>query len=105
MVRIHGISDDHITVHYDGVAQQHDGDDRSFLIGDSKRGGIIVRMRYGVGCSIGVWRADISQIDEGVRIPWPVMIENARESNYSIAVVVDCPAGTPVDVMAADEED
>ncbi len=105
MVRIYGLSDDQILVHADGTTAQHDGDDRSFMVGDSKRGGIIVRMQYGVGCSIGVWRADISQIDEGIAIPWPVRIEVSREANYSIAVIVECPAGTPVDVMAEPEED
>lgn len=104
MVRIYGNSDDQIYVEQDGNRSQHDGDGKTFLVGDS-RGGLFVRIAYGVGCSIGVWRIEVSQIDEGIPLPWATRIENPRETDHSLAIVIECPAGTPVSEAPQDEDE
>lgn len=104
MIRIYGNSDDQIYTEVDGKRQQHDGDDETFLVGGAGTvGGCFVSVRYGVGCSIGVWRIEVSQIDEGIAVPWAMRIENAPETDHSLALVIDCPAGTPLQKSPSEE--
>lgn len=104
MIRIFGNSDDQVYVVQDGATKQLECQRDEVTIGiglnASPPGGCFVTMRYGVGCSIGVWTATIAQIDEGIPIPWPIRIENAKNNEqvgplHSVAVVIDCPPGTP----------
>jgi hypothetical protein len=67
----------------------------SFLIGDASSGGCVVRIRYGAGC-VAVWRIEVSQIDEAISLPWATRIENPHDTDHSLALVIDCPPGTPM---------
>jgi hypothetical protein len=104
MIRIFGNSDDQVYVEQDAQRRQIGvpGDEVTIGVGlnATPAAGCFVTMHYGVGCSIGVWTATIAQIDEGIQIPWPIRIETAKaEENvgpvHSVAVVIECPPGTP----------
>jgi hypothetical protein len=104
MIRIFGNSDDQVYVEQDGQRRQLDVDHEEVTVGvglnAQPAAGCFVTMHYGVGCSIGVWSTTIAQIDEGVPIPWTIRIETAKvEENigpvHSVAVVIECPPGTP----------
>lgn len=46
----------------------------------------------------GAWFFGVSQVDEGIPIPWECRIIN--EHDYSVALIVDAPAGTPVSILS-----
>ena len=102
MVRIYGNSDDQVYVERDGTKEQITAYRAvSFLIGDAT-GGAIVRIDYGTE-GAAVWRIEVSQIDEGIALPWPLRFENVRETDHSLAVVIECPPGTPCEKMAEEK--
>ena len=105
-VRIYCNGDDQIYIEAHGIETQHDGDDRRIFVGDAK-GGLMIHIVYGDN-EIGVWSFGLAQVDEGIPVPWPVRVENPRPGDqigdqHSLALVVDCPPGTPVQVMPDDE--
>lgn len=59
--------------------------------------GVEILMSYGKEAA--VWGAEVRQIGDGVRIPWPVRIKqhnSGLDRFYTVEVTVDCPPGTPV---------
>lgn len=96
-VRISGYSDDVVVVQHDGEAREvpcltghvavHVGPEGSALV---------VRAEYGPPRSGPVWRLSVEQEDEHVPLPGSVRVEPGGD--YSLAIVVDCPPGTPVRV-------
>jgi hypothetical protein len=109
MIRIFGNSDDQVYVEQDGKRCQLDvkGDEVVIGVGlnASPAAGCFVTMHYGVGCSIAVWTATVAQIDENILIPWLIRIENAKLEEqvgwiHSVAVVIECPPGTPWEIVA-----
>ena len=90
MIRIFGHSDDCFEIRGDEKEEFGAINKRvEILIGD-KTAGVVVGGRFG---DTGVWEFDVCQVDEGVPVPWPIAIETEHE--YSLAVVVRCPPGTP----------
>lgn len=86
IVSLSGLVDDEIGAYDKPVA---------IRIGDA-RGGVIVTMHYAPDkASAAVWRASVEQIDEDVPVPWAIHIK--QDHAYSVAVIVECPAGTPID--------
>lgn len=63
--------------------------------------GVVVDLEYGgAGCG-AVWSARVMQVAEGAPIPWDVRFVVAapvstHATPYSVAVELDCPAGTVV---------
>lgn len=100
MIKIYGHSDDIVCI-------KGDIDDEVYPKG--KKGEVIVTVGgEGEGVEVvscydrhGCWSFALRLIDEDVPMPWPVRIEVAH--SYSLAVVIDCPPGTPVDWDGKDE--
>lgn len=110
MLRIYGCSDDLVEVESDDSPTDvneyspPDGGAVRFTIGWSEAAigrdaaGVEVTMSYG---SMGVWSAEVGQMDDGAKIPWPITIgqhDGGRDRFYSVGVIVGCPPGTPVRV-------
>lgn len=93
MIRIYGHSDDVVVIDNHGDLDEAGAFDSSKTITIGGEGeGLQVVAKYG---KAGVWQFTLRQVDEGVDCPWPVRIE--RQHEYSLAVVIDCPSGTPID--------
>lgn len=100
MIKIYGHSDDVVVI--DGDIREELGafnDERVITIG-GEGAGLEVVASYGKGNG-GVWQFTLRQVDEDVGVPWSVSI--TTEHTYSLAVVIDCPPGTPVDWDGKDE--
>jgi hypothetical protein len=73
---------------------------RPILIG-TPEAGVVVTMFYAPG-KARTWAARVHQTDEGILLPWRVVITNAAPSGfpsprvYSVLVQIECPVGTPV---------
>jgi hypothetical protein len=94
-LRIYGASDDLIEI--EGDVREEIGSydkDCTIQIGD-KTGGLLVTMSYGKR-GTACWSAEISLIDEGIPIPWPVTVCLGESCEYSAQVDIYCPADTPV---------
>jgi len=99
MIKIYGHSDDVVVIMGD-ITDELGAFDRERVItigGDGE--GLEVTAIYAKG---GTWKFSLRQIDEDVPMPWPVRIVPAHA--YSLAVIVDCPPGTPVDLEEEPEE-
>ena len=126
MIRIYGASDDLVEI--SGIIGGNSGDDHLelnannavIILGDKVIGGVLIGIRYsdptlapdrdeGAGC----WAVQISPLDEGVPIPWPVTIRHRVEAHwsartgttdrvlYSAVAEIDAPADTPKTVLYA----
>lgn len=94
MIKVYGASDDLVEIEGDVRDEIGSTGGGQVIIGD-EAGGIRIVAKYAVAKGIGVWRLGVEPIDEDVPVPWPVRVEQT-ERGYSLAVIVDCPPGTPV---------
>lgn len=106
MIRIQGHSDDVVVIEGDGANGQRFCEElgayerhRTITVGDPAVGGVRIVAEYDpkhAGLDTTCWRLSVELVEEDKPIPWPVRIETA-ENLYSPAMVIDCPAGTPID--------
>jgi hypothetical protein len=98
MIRIYGHSDDCICLDGDIVDEVGAYDEgRTITIGGEGEG-LEVRAEY-----VGVWKFTLNQVDADVPVPWPIRVET--EHGYSLAVVIECPPGTPVTWDGDDDQE
>jgi hypothetical protein len=93
MIKFYGHSDDCAEV--DGDIKDEIAcyaSDVRFRLG-GPGGGAIITMGYGDGEG-AVWWHRVAPIFDGIPVPWPIRFE--REHHYSLGLIVDCPAGTPL---------
>jgi hypothetical protein len=93
MLRFYGHSDDVFMVEGDVSDELPGGGDEwvEVEIGDQSRG-LVVAGRYG---QVGTWEFMVRGLgEEPVAEPFPTRI--TRKHEYSLAVEVDCPRGTPM---------
>lgn len=123
MIRIYGTSDDLVEI--SGITGGNSGDhhlelnanNAVIILGDKVTGGVLIGIRYsdpmlapdcdeGAGC----WAVQVSPLDEGVPIPWPVTIRHRVKQGYdgesdrvlySAVAEIDAPADTPKTVLYA----
>ncbi len=123
MIRIYGASDDLVEI--EGITGGNSGDhhlelnadNAAIILGDRMTGGVLIGIRYsdptlapdreeGTGC----WAVQISPLDEGVPIPWPITVRHRVAPNYgdeedsihySAVAEIDAPADTPKVVLYA----
>lgn len=98
MIRIYGHSDDVVCI--DGDVRDELGAydrERTITVGGEGEG-LEVTAVYS---DSGTWQFSLRQLDEDVPMPWGVRI--VPEHAYSLAVIVECPPGTPVDFGEEDE--
>lgn len=101
MLKFYGHSDDCLEIagHHSDELGAYDRE-VAILVG-TREAGVIVRGRYAPGEG-AVWCFSAEQVDEGVEVPWPMRY--AVEHVYSLALIIDCPAGTPVQVLPSKGE-
>jgi hypothetical protein len=101
VIKIYGHSDDCVEIAGD-VDEELSAYDRGRTITIGGEGeGLEVVAQYGPGKS-AVWQFTVRMVDEGVPCPWPIRI--VTEHEYSLAVVIDCPPGTPVSWDGEDDK-
>ena len=95
MIYLYGHSDDLVEMEVSGIGgldEEYDGP-TSFEFGNKDFGGVRVEMTYD---SPGVWAAKVSQLEEGVPIPWDIHIKHnhsfdGKSIGYSVMVILDIP--------------
>lgn len=129
MIRIYGASDDLVEI--EGITGGNAGDDHLeldannavIILGDKVTGGVLIGVRYsdptlapdreeGAGC----WAVQVSPLENGVPIPWPVTIRHRVKPGhvgterragtpdrvlYTAVAEIDAPADTPKTVLYA----
>lgn len=104
MLKFFGASDDLVECRGDHYGEIDCYDDFVVARVGDDAGGCEVVMVYDspiLGGKAAVWTGCVRQLSENVPIPWPIGIESVDRdgrpgAGYSVAVVIDCPPGTPV---------